>query len=171
MAVCNRRPLCRHLSDAVSRETTRSGSWPPENVVPAAVSRAGEDWADGLGVRPDLFRVRSRRAGLACFTTPHANMPETCLGDHAVTSRTICTSSSERHARFQGREGANLVRGNHDGTTAAHITYTYTSLSDKGNAFIARITEDHFKHEMIAWEEAMNYYLETGTTLKTHAPH
>ena len=56
------------------------------------------------------------------------------------------------------------LEDNHDGTTAAHLAYIYTALSEQGNNFLTHVTEEHFR-------QAMNYYLETGTTLKAHAPH
>lgn len=48
------------------------------------------------------------------------------------------------------------------------ITYTYTSLTEKGNNFIDnKYTEAFFSENMKEWEDSMNYFLKTGTKLKT----
>ena len=48
------------------------------------------------------------------------------------------------------------------------ITYTYTSLTEKGNNFIDnKYTEEFFVENMKEWEDSMNYFLQTGTVLKS----
>lgn len=48
------------------------------------------------------------------------------------------------------------------------ITYTYTSLTEKGNNFIDnKYTEEFFIENMKEWEDSMNYFLKTGTVLKS----
>ncbi len=48
------------------------------------------------------------------------------------------------------------------------ITYTYTCLNEKGNNFIDnKYTEAFFSDNMKEWEESMNYFLKTGSKLKT----
>ena len=56
-----------------------------------------------------------------------------------------------------------------DDTTKAHVTYTFTALSEHGNAYVETFTEAHFRHHMMAWwQKAINHYLATGETLKAH---
>ena len=46
------------------------------------------------------------------------------------------------------------------------ITYVITALCEEGNHFLEAFTEDKFSEAMRFWEKSMNYYLETGETLK-----
>lgn len=54
------------------------------------------------------------------------------------------------------------------GTTHASVAYTFTALTDQGNAFIERFTEAHYQEMMAAWERAINYYLAHGHALQHH---
>jgi len=47
-------------------------------------------------------------------------------------------------------------------TTKAAITYTYTGLTDKGNAINERALQRMYAHHLRDWEEAINHYLKTG---------
>lgn len=48
------------------------------------------------------------------------------------------------------------------------VTYTYTGLTEKGNNFLEKsFTEEFFAKNMKEWEDSMNYFLKTGTMLKT----
>src|SRR5258708_38606241 len=54
------------------------------------------------------------------------------------------------------------------GTTDASVTYTFTALSEQGNAFTARFSEAHYQAMMADWERAINFYLAHGHTLPHH---
>jgi hypothetical protein len=49
--------------------------------------------------------------------------------------------------------------------TRADIRYTYTALSEAGNARIAHMTETNFAAFMRDWEREMNHFLQTGRKL------
>ncbi len=49
------------------------------------------------------------------------------------------------------------------GMTQATITYTFTALTEHGNAYIETFTEDHYRHWIQSWETAINHYLQHGT--------
>lgn len=51
-------------------------------------------------------------------------------------------------------------------TTRAKITYTFTGLTEKGNAMSAKHLARVYAHDLKDWEEAMNYYLKTGKTFR-----
>ena len=154
----------------ITRSYTQRIMATPDKVFPLLCPVREKDWADGWEY--NLVYSDSGVAEPDCvFTTPHGDMPETIW---IVTRH----EPENLYVEFLNvTPGVRVVKAqiqledNRDGTTAAQITYSYTGLSDRGNALIDRITDDHFKHEMIAWEHAMNHYLRTGTTLKTHAPH
>lgn len=46
--------------------------------------------------------------------------------------------------------------------TAATITYTYTALSESGNAFIDTFTDDYYRQFISEWQTGLNHYLKTG---------
>lgn len=51
-------------------------------------------------------------------------------------------------------------------TTDAEITYTYTGLTEKGNEINEKALQLMYSKDLKDWEEAINYYLETGKKLK-----
>ena len=55
-------------------------------------------------------------------------------------------------------------------TSRVHITYTITALTEAGNQFIDKFTEDNFLKDMQFWEATMNHYLETGKALSQSDP-
>ncbi len=56
-----------------------------------------------------------------------------------------------------------------EGRTRAEVRYTFTALSQLGNARIAQMTEAHFATLMRDWERELNHFLRTGR--KLDAPH
>lgn len=46
--------------------------------------------------------------------------------------------------------------------TRARVTYTFTALSEAGNAWLARFTADHYAAYLSEWEAAINHHLRTG---------
>ena len=50
-------------------------------------------------------------------------------------------------------------------TTQAEITYTYTGLTEHGNAINKLALEMMYRRDLKDWEEAINHYLETGQRL------
>ncbi len=58
------------------------------------------------------------------------------------------------------------VSGPEQGPSHVDVTYTWTALSEAGNAFIEEQTEESFRAWMSEWEEEMAHYLGTGTKLE-----
>jgi hypothetical protein len=55
---------------------------------------------------------------------------------------------------------------NHDGTTTAHWTHTYTGLNAAGNSSIENLRDEDYNREMRLLEKLLNHYLATGQMLK-----
>lgn len=53
-------------------------------------------------------------------------------------------------------------------TTLAEITYTYTGLTNLGNAINEKALQSIFAHDFKDWETAINHYLKTGERLEHH---
>ena len=60
-----------------------------------------------------------------------------------------------------GRIGISLeeAEGNAE-STAAHVSYEYTALSEAGELFVERFTEAHYEAFMKEWESELNRFLE-----------
>jgi hypothetical protein len=56
-----------------------------------------------------------------------------------------------------------------EGRTRGEVRYTFTALSERGNARVSEISEEHFAGFTRDWERALNHYLQTGQRLD--APH
>ena len=48
---------------------------------------------------------------------------------------------------------------------SARITFTHTSLGERGDAFVDAFTEAAYREFMQLWERRMNHYLTTGMCL------
>lgn len=53
-------------------------------------------------------------------------------------------------------------------TTNAEITYTFTGLTEKGNAINEIALQRMYAHDLKDWEKAINHYLLTGERLPHH---
>lgn len=53
------------------------------------------------------------------------------------------------------------------GNTRASITYAHTSIGERGDAYLARFTEEHYANEMQLWQRAIDAYLD-GRPLAHH---
>jgi hypothetical protein len=56
-------------------------------------------------------------------------------------------------------------------TTRAEITYTYTGLTDIGNAINEKALQLMYAHDLQDWEESINHYLKTGERQEQHPSH
>ncbi len=56
-----------------------------------------------------------------------------------------------------------------DGATRADITYTFTALTERGNAYVDTFTEQHYRAWIASWATAINHFLRHGVALPPHA--
>ena len=80
---------------------------------------------------------------------------------HTIEYLTVKPDTRAGRIRIEVTDGG-------DGTSAAIVTYTFTALTEQGNALNDSFTEGHYHHKMQWWEKAINHYLRTGETLTTH---
>jgi hypothetical protein len=138
----------------------------PEVVFPLLCPVREADWLDGW--KYEMVYSASGFAEQGCvFITPGEGEPDTVwvITKHDREERVIEFSRVTPGSRtcvlviFVEPKGA--------GTSAVNITYTYTSISEKGNQFLEGLTEDKFLVDVRFWEESMNFYLKTGALLKS----
>ena len=58
------------------------------------------------------------------------------------------------------------VKSKDDYHSLVEICYRYTGLTDAGNKYIDDYEVEEFNKNMKFWEDSMNYFLETGCTLR-----
>ncbi len=148
----------------VTRTHTQHILAEPARVFPMLCPVMEKEWAVGWDYQ--MVYSESGVAEPGCiFTTAHPGEPETVW---AIT-RYDKTRFEIEFTNFRPGITVCFIQISldeaPDQTTLAHISYTFTSLSEKGNAFITHFTEAHYKQMMIDWEEELNHYLATGQQL------
>ena len=144
----------------VEHEYTQRNPAPPERVFPLLCPVREADWVPGWQYR--LIYSRSGVAELGCvFTTPNPDGRETVwvVTDYdpaafRIKFAWVWPEMVATRLEIQLRPAG--------GETEADIRYTYTSLSEAGNAEVRRCDREWFLKKMTGWEKAINYYLTTG---------
>ncbi len=142
----------------------------PAQVFPLFEPIGEMRWAEGWSPR-----VLYPASGEAClgmvFTTQHP--------DEAETTWTVVAYDPERCHITYVRQTPGSRIGVIDVSCAATeehasevtVTYTFTALSEEGNAAIAAFTEDFYVAYMADWERAINHYLRHGVLQQHHPDH
>jgi hypothetical protein len=150
----------------VERTATITLVAPPEKVFPLFEPVGEKAWAAGWDPRFVYPQDEEAREG-AVFRVEAESGPDTiwvisrCDRErHAIEYLTVKPDTQVGHIRIEVADGS-------DGTSAATVTYTFTALTEQGNALNDTFTEHHYLHKMRWWEKAINHYLRTGETL-TH---
>jgi hypothetical protein len=151
----------------VARTYTQKILAAPERVFPLLCPVREKEWLDGW----DLEMVYSL-SGVAEYGCIFKTRCHDDAEDIWVITRHEPASFCVEFAIVTSGYVVCLLRirleANGEGATAAHISYTFTALSEKGNQFIDAYTESEFFRRMKWWEEAMNHFLQTGAMLKSH---
>ena len=148
----------------VTHQHTQTNQATPEKVFPLLCPVREADWVPGWQYR--LIYSQSGVAELGCvFSTPN---------DDGSESTWLCTDYDPAHFRVAyawvtpGLVACQIriqLESGPASTTRAHIHYTYTGLSLKGNKDVERFTADWFRAKMEGWEKAINHYLATGNVI------
>jgi hypothetical protein len=153
-------------SERVSRTSTITLNAPMKRVFPLFGPIREKEWAAGwepqmLYSTTDsveehmIFKTRSHHGHEPdCIWTVSKYYPEQALIEYTVFA-------PERLWRIAIQCHEDVVGD----STKVEITYTYTGLTEKGNAINARASETMFHRDLKDWEEAINHYLKTGERL------
>jgi hypothetical protein len=149
------------------QRSTRAGvqTWgaPPERVLPLLTPLGEKAWA--LGWEPEmrwqakdsgegtLFVVRSPSGGETVWVLEAFDTVQLRVAYVHVTPGSLVVELTLRLTPLPEER------------TRADIRYTYTALSEAGNARIAHMTETNFAAFMRDWEREMNHFLQTGRKL------
>jgi hypothetical protein len=139
----------------------------PKQVFPLLCPVREAEWVPGWEYR--LIFSKSGVAEAGCvFTTPNEDGSET-------TWIVIDFDPAKFRIAFvwvnpglvAARIGIRLEAASWN-KTKAHISYTYTGLSAKGNREVERYDKKWFAQKMQSWEAAINHFLTTGKMIEAH---
>ncbi len=148
----------------VSRSYSQSLKGPPEAVFPLLCPVREVDWLEdwdpslvvsnsGVAEEDCVFITASEDGDTHWYVTDYE--PE--KGFIAFVRFTPGLTATRLSIQVdEAPEGAN-----------ARITFTHTSLGEKGDAFVDGFTEAAYAEFMQDWERRMNHYLTTGTCLRS----
>jgi hypothetical protein len=157
-------------SEFTGRRITRSYrqtiNAPPGVVFPLLCPVREAEWLDGW--KYEMIHSESGLAEEGCvFTTPGDGEEDTVW----IVSRYHRENHFIQFTRFTpgSRTCVLKVAVTPKGSTDSNvdITYTYTGITDDGNAWIDNFTEETFLEAVKFWERSMNYFLETGEKYQT----
>ncbi len=117
--------------------------WEPEMIFPA----------DGSPSEGAVFLIHRSGAEEVWVLTRWDTLARRAVYVHVTAGREV----TEIRISVSGRE---------QGPSHVEVAYTWTALSEAGNAFIEKQTEASFHAWMSEWEEEMAHYLGTGTKLE-----
>jgi hypothetical protein len=144
----------------VSRVYTQKLAAPPERILPLLTPLGEKAWAHGWD---PVIRYQAPAPGIGTlFATRHH-------GDPADTIWLLETfDEARRHVRYlHVTPGSDVTEidirlepapGAPDRTEAV-VRYTYTGLSEAGNALVDSKTEEHYHRFMTEWESQLNDHL------------
>ena len=146
----------------VSRVYTQSLAAPPERILPLLTPLGERAWAGGWD--PVILFEAPPPGDGTVFATRHPGQPDTIWLLEAF-------DRAGRHVRYlHVTPGSDVTEidialapsaGAPDRTDAV-VRYTYTGLSERGNALVASMTEEHYRRFMSEWEQELNAYLARG---------
>jgi len=141
----------------VSRTASIRLDGPPERVFPLFTPVGEREWVPGWAPRFVWPADGEARVGTV-FLTRAAGEQDTIwmVMEHEPGRRVAYarTTPGVRAGRVEVRcEPAG------EGRTVAHVTYTYTALSPRGNELLLALTEAEFRAYIAGWEAAINAHL------------
>jgi hypothetical protein len=154
----------------VERTHTIHLSARPSEVFPLFDPLGERLWAPGW--EPQfLYPAAEHPEAGAIFVTPQHSGPTviwaiTALDHQGRRIEYLRVTPEEQLARI-----VITCAGLPDGTTEARVTYAYTALAERGNAFIEGYTDEYHRERLAGWEQAINHFLRHGRLIEHTAVH
>ena len=160
------------VRERITRSDTQRIEAPPDVVFPLICPVREADWLDGWADSFELIHSASGLAETGCvFRTFGHGEPDTIW---TITEHDPAGGVVEFVRVTAGLVATTLrvvVEDNGDGTSAVHVTYLHTPVSDEGARWAAtRYESGTFVQAMRWWETSMNHYLRTGECLREPEP-
>jgi len=144
----------------VSRAYTQSLAAPPDQIMPLLTPLGEKAWA--VGWDPViLFQAPAPGTG-TMFATRHAGEREKIwlLETFDVAGRRVRYLHVTPGSDVTEIDIALSAAAGAPDRTEAVVRYTYTGLSERGNALVDAMTEEHYQRFMEQWEQELNRYLD-----------
>lgn len=149
----------------VSRSANITLHAPPHKVFPLFGPVKEKEWAEGWNFYSIYPATDSVDEGFIFQTDPHSHDSQRTTW---IISRLDTIDTRIEYTLFSENRVTIIdikCSDNGNGSTNAKITYTLTALNDKGNDIIEKMLAHMYAHNMIDWEEAIDYYLDKGKML------
>ncbi len=158
-------PQARHVQHSY---TIQLGA-PADQSFPLFTPTGEAQWAPGWS--PHFLYPTSGETAVGTTFITHSLVP-----DGSDTYWMLSAFDPAQHHLTYARITPNALMGLVDircvdvapDASRATVSYTFTSLGVAGDAFLDQFTAHHYQQEMLAWERAINHYLQTGHTLSHH---
>ena len=149
--------------NSVKRSYTQTINSSPNKVFPLLCPVREKDWVHGWD--PELVITNSGFAEKdSIFVTKHGSENNywiiTCHDPVNYVIEMLIISPEITVGKLEIK-----LHKKEDNKTKADISYTYTSLSSRGDEFVKNYTEEKYVDFMKTWEEEINYYLLKGKKL------
>jgi hypothetical protein len=151
----------------ITRTAFLTLSAPPEQVFPLFEPLGEKAWAADWDPAM-LYPSSGTAAEGAVFTTRHPGEAETIWMLAEYDPRRYRLSYLRVTPNARAGNVAVECAATAEGGALARVTYTFTALSEHGNAYIAALTEARYGEWMAQWEAAINHYLRHGQPLAHH---
>ena len=149
------------MTEFVARHVRRSHTIrvdAPVDDVFALLTPAGEElWVEGW--KPVYLHPRSGETQAGMVFTTGVGEDFTCwlLADYDAAKHTECYARVTPASRFGIVEVACDAEGARG--TAVTVAYTYTALTEAGNAFIDAFTDERYREMIEEWRRLMSVHL------------
>lgn len=136
-----------------------------EKVFPLLCPVRESEWLDGWQYDMIYSDCGLVEAG-AVFSTPCEGEEDTVwiVTKHDPQNHEIVFARFTPNSRTCVLEIS--VKPKDEDSSYVDVSYTYTGITQAGNEFIEKFSEDTFLEAVTFWEKSMNYFLETGQRLK-----
>lgn len=146
--------------NSVKRSYTQSINSSPDKVFPLLCPVRESEWVNGWD--PELVITKSGFAEKdAIFITKKENEKSYWV----ITRHDPVNYEIEMYIVTPGMTIGKLeikLKKDGDTRTKADISYSFTSLSSKGDEFVKNYTKEKYVNFMKIWEKELNLYLLTG---------
>lgn len=137
---------------------------PPQTVFPLLCPVLEVEWVPGW--MPEMVISHSGVCEQDCiFITPPKMPSESENAIWVVTKYDSDNWALEMYKVVPEHTLSKLeisLEGSSGNSTTAHISYEITAIGADGDRFMEEFTQQWYSAFMVAWEKAMNHYLDTG---------
>ncbi len=149
--------------ERATRSCVQRWEAPPERVLPLLTPRGEMAWA--VGWEPDIRWQGPGNGEGTLFVTRSVGSSEAVWVLHNFDTAQPRVAYTYLVPGTLVVEVSVTLMALGEGRTRGEVRYTFTALSEAGNARIAERSDEHFAAFMRDWEQQLNHFLRTGRKL------